>query len=750
MISTVSIYEMNLIVNCEHKDPHTVLGMHEVLHDDREVVAVRAFLPGAKELYVIDKNDENAVYKADRIHEDGFFETVIEDRHKWFDYKFRIVYWDGNENITADAYSFPPTVSDYDKYLFGAGNHYEIYNKLGANICEINGTEGVSFAVWAPNAKSVSVIGSFNYWDGRSAQMRMLGNSGIWEIFIPGAAEFDRYKFRIKDRNNNVTDKSDPYGFYMEKRPQNASIVYDLGVYRWKDAKWIKQRETSDPYRSPMNIYEVQLGSWMRVPEEENRFLTYRELADKLVKYVKKMGYTHIELLPVSEYPFDGSWGYQVTGYYAPTSRYGEPDDFRYFVDCCHQKGIGVIVDWVPGHFPKDANGLARFDGTALYEHEDWRKGEHKEWGTYVFNYGRKEVSNFLIANALFWIKEYHIDGIRVDAVASMLYLDYFRNEGEWIPNKYGGRENLEAVEFLKHMNSVIKGAYEGVLTFAEESTEWEGVTKGADRNGLGFSFKWNMGWMNDFLEYMKKDPIYRKYHHNNLTFGITYAYSENFVLVLSHDEVVHMKGSMIGKMPGDIWQKFANLRAAYGFMYAYPGKKLLFMGNDIGQYSEWNEAKSIDWHVLENDFNCKLNLFLQDLFKLYKKEPAFWERDTYPEGFEWIECDDAENSVVSFVRHGANVEDLIVIICNFTPKTVEGYDVGVPYEGYYKEILNSDDEKYGGSGVINKKAVRSKKEHCNRCANKITINLPPFATSVFTLTPNSRGKLKKAVEEEE
>ena len=536
----------------------------------------------------------------------------------------------------------------------------------------------------------------------------------------------------------------------MEKRPQNASIVYDLGVYRWKDAKWIKQRETSDPYRSPMNIYEVQLGSWMRVPEEENRFLTYRELADKLVKYVKKMGYTHIELLPVSEYPFDGSWGYQVTGYYAPTSRYGEPDDFRYFVDCCHQKGIGVIVDWVPGHFPKDANGLARFDGTALYEHEDWRKGEHKEWGTYVFNYGRKEVSNFLIANALFWIKEYHIDGIRVDAVASMLYLDYFRNEGEWIPNKYGGRENLEAVEFLKHMNSVIKGAYEGVLTFAEESTEWEGVTKGADRNGLGFSFKWNMGWMNDFLEYMKKDPIYRKYHHNNLTFGITYAYSENFVLVLSHDEVVHMKGSMIGKMPGDIWQKFANLRAAYGFMYAYPGKKLLFMGNDIGQYSEWNEAKSIDWHVLENDFNCKLNLFLQDLFKLYKKEPAFWERDTYPEGFEWIECDDAENSVVSFVRHGANVEDLIVIICNFTPKTVEGYDVGVPYEGYYKEILNSDDEKYGGSGVINKKAVRSKKEHCNRCANKITINLPPLATSVFTLTPNSREKLKKAVEEEE
>ena len=421
MISTVSIFEMNLIINCEHKDPHTILGMHEVLHDDREVVAVRAFLPGTKELYVIDKNQEKNIYKAEKIHEDGFFEAVIDDRHEWFEYLFHIVYWDGNERVVPDIYSFQPTVGDYDRYLFGAGNHYEIYNKLGANLCEVNGVEGASFAVWAPNAKSVCVIGSFNYWDGRGTQMRVLGNSGIWEIFVPGVVEFDRYKFRIKDNNNNVVDKSDPYGFHMETRPQNASIVYDLGVYHWKDEKWIKEREEYDPYRTPMNIYEVQLGSWMRVPEEENRFLTYREMADKLVKYVKKMGYTHIELLPVSEYPYDGSWGYQVTGYYAPTSRYGEPDDFRYFVDCCHRKGIGVIMDWVPGHFPKDANGLARFDGTALYEHEDWRKGEHKEWGTYVFNYGRKEVSNFLIANALFWIKEYHIDGIRVDAVASML-----------------------------------------------------------------------------------------------------------------------------------------------------------------------------------------------------------------------------------------------------------------------------------------------------------------------------------------
>lgn len=749
MVSTVSIFEMNLIINCEHKDPHTILGMHEVFHDDREVVAVRAFLPGAKELSVIDKNDQEKVYKAERIHDDGFFEAVIDDRNEWFEYLFHITYWDGNERTTADIYSFQPTVGDYDRYLFGAGNHYEIYNKLGANLMEVNGVEGASFAVWAPNAKSVSVIGSFNYWDGRGAQMRILGNSGIWEIFIPGVVEYDRYKFRIKDNNNNVVDKSDPYGFYMETRPQNASIVYDLGVYHWNDEKWIKQREEYDPYRTPMNIYEVQLGSWMRVPEEDNRFLTYRELADKLVKYVKKMGYTHIELLPVSEYPYDGSWGYQVTGYYAPTSRYGEPDDFRYFIDSCHKKGIGVIMDWVPGHFPKDSNGLARFDGTALYEHEDWRKGEHKEWGTYVFNYGRKEVSNFLIANALFWVKEYHIDGIRVDAVASMLYLDYCRKDGEWVPNEYGGRENIEAVEFLKHMNSVLKGAYRGVLTFAEESTEWEGVTRGVDRNGLGFSFKWNMGWMNDFLEYMKKDPIYRKYHHNNLTFGITYAYSENFVLVLSHDEVVHMKGSMIGKMPGDIWQKFANLRAGYGFMYAYPGKKLLFMGNDIGQYSEWDEKKSIDWHVLENDYNVGLNEYMSDLFKLYKKEPALWERDTYPEGFEWIECDDAANSVLSFVRHGAKPEEMIVAVCNFTPKTVLGYNVGVPYEGYYKEILNSDDEKYGGSGVINKKAVKSRHEHWNRCENCITIDLPPLATAIFTLTPNSKSKVAAKIAEE-
>lgn len=748
MITTVSIFEIYQIINAEHKDPHTILGMHEVLFEGKEMISVRVFAPCAKVVTVIDKKDKRRKYSSQKIHDDGFFEAVIENRKEWFNYILRIEYIDGTITEKEDMYSFSPYISEYDRYLFNAGNNYEIYNKLGAHLCKVDGVDGCSFAVWAPNAKSICIIGTFNYWDGRATQMRMLGNSGIWELFIPGIGEYERYKFRIKDRYNNVVDKTDPYGFYTEVRPMKASVVYDLGVFHWNDEKWIENRENIDDYRSPINIYEVHLGSWMRVPEEDNRFLTYKELADKLVKYVKNMGYTHIELLPVTEYPFDGSWGYQVTGYYAPTSRYGEPDDFRYFVDCCHRNGIGIIVDWVPAHFPKDENGLARFDGTALYEHEDWRRGEHKEWGTYVFNYGRKEVSNFLIANALFWIKEYHIDGIRMDAVASMLYLDYCRRDGEWLPNEYGGRENLEAVEFLKHLNSVISGTFKGVMTFAEESTSWEGVTRGADSNGLGFTFKWNMGWMNDFLEYMKKDPLFRKYHHNNLTFGITYAFSENFVLVLSHDEVVHMKGSMINKMPGDKWQKFSNLRAAYGFMYTYPGKKLLFMGNDIAQYNEWSEERSIDWHLLNENENLGINVYLRDLFKIYKKQPALWERDTYPEGFEWIECDDADNSVLSYVRYGKNTEDFVIVICNFTPRTVLDFNVGVPFEGYYKEILNSDDEKYGGSGVVNKKAVKSKKIHCNRCANSISISLPPLATTILSLTPNSKNRLSSTIKQ--
>ena len=643
--------------------------------------------------------------------------------------------------------------TELDQYLFGQGTHYDIYRKLGAHPVKQGKKEGVYFAVWAPNAQAVSVIGEFNDWNEQAAPMKKAGPIGVFETFVPGAKIGQLYKFFIVGMNGEHIYKADPYANEAELRPGTASRITDIGDYKWKDTTWMKNRQKFDETKDAMAIYEVHPGSWMKHPateENEKGFFNYRELAVKLAQYVKDMGYTHVELMGIAEHPFDGSWGYQVTGYYAPTSRYGTPQDFKYLVDYLHRQKIGVILDWVPAHFPKDAHGLANFDGTAVYEHADPRQGEHPDWGTKIYNYGRPEVKNFLIANALFWIEECHVDGLRVDAVASMLYLDYGKNDGQWVANKYGGNQNLEAIEFFKHLNTVVLGRNHGTVMIAEESTAWPKVTGKAEDDGLGFSLKWNMGWMNDFIYYMSLDPIFRTANHGALTFSMVYAYSEDYILTLSHDEVVHMKGSMIGKMPGDIWQKFANLRAAYGFMYAYPGKKLLFMGNDIGQYSEWNEAKSIDWHVLENDFNCKLNLFLQDLFKLYKKEPAFWERDTYPEGFEWIECDDAENSVVSFVRHGANVEDLIVIICNFTPKTVEGYDVGVPYEGYYKEILNSDDEKYGGSGVINKKAVRSKKEHCNRCANKITINLPPLATSVFTLTPNSRGKLKKAVEEEE
>ena len=739
------------IVYSEAANPERLLGAHEV----EEGLLIQVFMPHA---VAVAAKVGNESYPMELQDEAGYYAVLLHGK-KMSKYLLEITYDNGTTEELQDPYAFPSQFTDAELKKFDAGIYYDVYRKMGAHPMTIDGVNGVYFAVWAPCAMRVSVVGDFNMWDGRRNQMKRLGDSGVFELFMPGLKAGTLYKYEIKNHRGEPMLKSDPYGNYSELRPDNASIVWDLEQFTWSDEVWMKNRELESAKDKPLSIYELHLGSWMRhelkldedgEPVTGSEFYNYREIAPKLAEYVKKLGYTHVELMPVMEHPLDESWGYQVTGYYAPTSRYGTPDDFMYFMNYMHEQGIGVILDWVPAHFPRDAHGLANFDGEALYEHPDSRRGEHPDWGTKIFNYEKSEVRNFLIANALFWLGEYHIDGLRVDAVASMLYLDYGKQDGQWLPNEHGGNENLEAIALMQNINRIMEERNPGAYLIAEESTAWAGVTAPASMDGLGFLFKWNMGWMNDFLEYMKKDPIYRKYHHNNLTFGITYAYSENFVLVLSHDEVVHMKGSMIGKMPGDIWRKFANLRAAYGFMYAYPGKKLLFMGNDIGQYSEWNEAKSIDWHVLENDFNCKLNLFLQDLFKLYKKEPAFWERDTYPEGFEWIECDDAENSVVSFVRHGANVEDLIVIICNFTPKTVEGYDVGVPYEGYYKEILNSDDEKYGGSGVINKKAVRSKKEHCNRCANKITINLPPLATSVFTLTPNSRGKLKKTVEEEE
>ena len=734
-MATINVIDLFKIVNVECHDPHGILGMHEIEKDDKNCVAVREFIPQAKSIIVKDESgefDEPKEYEMEKIHEDGFFEVIIPDRSKWFKYSLKITNHEGGQWDSYDAYSFAPTISEYDRYLFGAGNHYRIYQKLGAHPMVVDGVEGVSFGVWAPNAKSVSVIGDFNSWDERRHQMRILGESGIWEMFIPGLKEGDKYKYRVKAQNNNVTDKCDPYGNYAEVRPKTANIVYDINKYKWNDSDWIDYRKNTDFNCRPMNIYEIHLGSWMRVPEEDNRSLTYAEAADKIVAYVKDMGYTHIELLPVEEHPFDGSWGYQVTGYYAPTSRFGEPVDFKLFVDKCHQNNIGVILDWVPAHFPKDSFGLARFDGTALYEHEDPRQGEHPDWGTLIYNYGRNEVRNFLIANGIFWIREYHIDAIRVDAVASMLYLDYGKSDGGWIPNERGGKENLTAVEFLKHMNSIISKEHPGALVMAEESTSWAGVTAPTEYGGLGFSMKWNMGWMHDFLEYIKKDCIYRKYHHNSLTFSMVYAYTEKFILVLSHDEVVHGKCSMISKMPGDMWQKFANARVSYGFMYSHPGKKLLFMGAEFGQFSEWSEAKSLDWHLLEYDNHANLKNYMHDLNHLYKSEPALWKRDFDPNGFEWIDCGDANNSIVSYIRRGDQNDDELLIVCNFTPETHFDFRVGVNTSGTYREVFNSDEEKYGGSGVINRKDIVSNRIDWNNRQNSIGIKVPPLGIVIF------------------
>ncbi|OGW23333.1 MAG: 1,4-alpha-glucan branching enzyme, partial [Nitrospirae bacterium GWC2_46_6] len=588
-------------------------------------------------------------------------------------------------------------LTDFDLHLIGEGTHYKNYEKLGAHVVEIDGVKGVHFSVWAPNAKRVSLIGNFNHWDGKKHPMKLLGDSGIWETFIPGLGEGELYKFEIKSKYGGYKEqKADPFAFYFEVRPKSAAIVYSIeDKHKWQDSEWMETRRKTNRLESPVSIYEVHPGSWMRVPEENNRFLTYRELADKLIPYVKELGYTHIELLPLMEHPLDVSWGYQVIGYFAPTSRFGRPEDFMYFIDECHQNGIGVIMDWVPAHFPKDAHGLGFFDGTCLYEHEDPKKGEHKEWGTLVFNYGRREVANYLISNALFWLDKYHIDGLRVDAVASMLYLDYSREPGEWIPNIYGGNENLEAVAFVKRFNEVVHQYHPGVLTIAEESTSWPAVSRPTYVGGLGFSMKWNMGWMHDTIEYFSKDPVYRKFHTNSLTFSMLYAFTENFILPFSHDEVVHGKRSMFDKMPGDMWQKFAGLRTLYGYMYGHPGKKLLFMGSEFGQWSEWNSEESLDWHLLEYEPHQRLHRFVRDLNELYKSEPAMHEVDSEWYGFEWIDFNDSESSVISFIRRAKNPDDFLVFVFNLTPVPRFGYRLGVPNSGFYKEVLNSDSEIY-------------------------------------------------------
>jgi 1,4-alpha-glucan branching enzyme len=634
--------------------------------------------------------------------------------------------------------------SEFDLYLFGQGRHYYLYEKMGAHPRVLKGVAGTHFAVWAPGARTVSVIGDFNDWRRSAHPMwRRHNDLGVWECFIPGVAPGALYKFAIYSRHNNfAADKIDPYAFAFELRPHTACIVTDPGQYAWGDAAWMRRREQQDWLAAPQAAYEVHLGSWRHAPErhvagasEEDRFLTYRELAEQLGRYVQRMGFTHVELLPVMEYPFDGSWGYQVTGYYAPTSRFGRPEDFRYFVDHLHQLGIGVILDWVPGHFPRDGFALSYYDGTHLYEYSDWRKGEHKDWGTLVFDYGRSEVRNFLIANAIYWLREYHIDGLRVDAVASMLYLDYQRKDGEWVTNRHGGREHLEAIDFLRQLNEAVYAQAPGTLTIAEESTAWALVSRPTYVGGLGFSMKWNMGWMHDMLEYMRLDPIHRRYHHHNITFSLMYAYSENFVLPLSHDEVVHVKGSLLNKMPGDLWQRFANLRAFLGYMWGHPGKKLLFMGGEFGQWSEWNYKESLDWHLLmppSDPRHAQLQDFVRELNRLYIQEPALSALDHNPEGFSWIDPHDSDNSVVSFQRKSKEADETLVFVCNFTPVPRHGYRLGVPHAGPWGELLNSDHTHYGGSGLINTQPMPGGPVYWQSCPHSILLTLPPLSTIIL------------------
>ena len=735
------------IVNGVCADPHAFLGMHVLAgKKDRADIAVRAYHPDAKLIELIDVA-ENSTYPMSRKYADGIYEVLFPDRPDLFEYTLKITDASGDSFTTHDPYSFWPVISEYDTHLFNNGNHHRIFDKLGAHLMTVNNVQGTLFSVWAPCAKRVSVIGSFNQWDGRRHPMRLLGSSGIWELFIPLVSDGDLYKFEIKTPTGQIHIKSDPYAFFAEKRPANASIVKNIENYRWEDSGWMLQRESGDVFTAPLSIYELHLGTWSTLAEPDENddiFLNYRVIADRLVPYVKYMGYTHIELLPVAEHPFDGSWGYQVTGYYAVTSRYGTPEDFMYLVDLCHRNGIGVLLDWVPAHFPKDAHGLARFDGTAVYEHSDPRQGEHPEWGTLIFNHGRSEVRNFLISNAVFWFEKYHIDGLRVDAVASMIYLDYAKKPGEWIPNKFGGNMNLESVDFLRQLNTTVFSYFKGIMMIAEESASWPMITKPPYIGGLGFTFKWNMGWMNDFLKYVSMDPIYRKYHHNNLTFSLMYAFSENFILVLSHDEVVHGKYSMLSKMPGDYWQKFAGLRVAYGYTYGHPGKKLLFMGSEFGQFIEWNDKKGLDWHLLDYEMHKKMQTYVRDLNNLYTGEKALYQVDFSYDGFEWIDCNDNEHSVVSFMRKGLDYRDSLIFVCNFTPMVYDNYCIGAPFELEYQLVLNSNHEKYGGYEPDNDHVLYTvENEPLHGRPYRLRLTLPPLCVLVL------RPLFKEAVPEE-
>jgi 1,4-alpha-glucan branching enzyme len=712
---------LDALANGRHSDPFALLGPH--VEPDRLVI--RTMQPKAAQVSVQIAGAPEI--EMARVHPAGIFEASIPGGSGDTSYRFHVVYPDGRTQVIDDPYRFGRVISDFDLYLFGEGTHTRIYDRLGAHPMQLGGSSGVHFGVWAPNASRVSVVGDFNDWDGRVHSMRRLGPSGVWEIFIPETSTGTRYKFELRSPHGELLLKSDPYGLAFEVPPLSASIVCTPD-HVWRDGEWMRKRVAQGSwFDRPMAIYEVHLGSWARIPEDNGRYLTYRELAERLVPYVKEMGYTHIELLPVMEHPYSGSWGYQVIGFYAPTSRFGSPSDFKMFVDVCHQNGIGVLLDWVPGHFPKDAHGLARFDGTALYEHMDPRQGEHRDWGTLIFNYGRNEVRNFLLANALFWLNEYHVDGLRVDAVASMLYLDYSRRPGEWIPNHYGGRENLEAIDFLRQLNMLTHHEAGGSITIAEESTSWPSVSRPTYVGGLGFTYKWNMGWMNDILEYVRKDPVHRRWEHRHITFALLYAFSENFILPFSHDEVVHGKGSMFAKVPGDDWQKVATLRALYGFLYCHPGKKLMFMGSEFGQRSEWNYDTSLDWHELGDPLHAGLSRFVQDLNRIYGAEPAMHQVDFEPAGFEWIDCNDSENSVVSFIRHARNRDNFLVAVLNFTPVPRYGYRFGVPAAGDYVEVLNSDSEIYGGSNVGNGGLVTTTDLPSHGHPASLNLTLPPL-----------------------
>ena len=707
--------EIEAIVKGQHRDPFSVLGPHES--------EIRAWLPQAREAFIFSGSGKVPM---ERIHPSGLFVAALPDKPA--DYRIGIILSSGERAELDDPYRFPPLLTAFELYLHGEGTNYESYRTLGAHLTRSEGVAGVRFAVWAPNAEVVSAVGDFNTWDRTRHPMR-LRDSGIWEIFMPGLAAGANYKYSVLSRFGSEQLKSDPYGFFSEKPPKTASIVWDLSKYAWEDAEWMGARSGRRWLNEPVSIYEVHLESWMRGPG--NEMLTYRELAERLVEYVKRMNYTHVELMPIMEHPYGGSWGYQVTGYFAPTSRFGTPDDFRFFVDRCHQAGLAVILDWVPGHFPRDAHGLWHFDGTALYEHADPRQGEYSEWGTMAFNYGRNEVRTFLLSNALYWLREFHADGLRVDAVASMLYLDYSRKEGEWIPNRYGGRENLEAVDFIRRFNELAHRE-PGAVTIAEESTAWPRVSRPVYADGLGFTMKWNMGWMHDMLDYFALDPIFRKFHQQNITFSMLYAFTENFILPVSHDEVVHGKRSLVSKMPGDEWRRFANVRAFLGYMYGHPGKKLLFMGCDIGQTEEWYHDASLPWHLLQYAVHNKLQTMVRELNGIYRREPALYEVDDEYSGFEWIDFHDAEASVISFLRFAKNHDDFLIFVCNFTPIPRQGYLIGAPKAGFYHEIFNSDSEMFGGSNMGNGGWAEAKQAPSHGRPASLCITLPPLAVVVF------------------